>query len=80
MDGKLVYIIQAIAGVACIVSAVLFLSKPEHLAMYTLVSNLGAGMLGNLAVGPGQLTRGQHERVVQQMKVPSVPPPPPAGR
>lgn len=73
MDPRIVQLIQGLAGVACILAAVIWLQDPKVLSAYTAVSGLGFTLLGNLARGPNQVTISEAERMVRAK---SDPPPP----
>lgn len=49
-------ILQALLGLAFYVVAVLLFSKPEQLAIYTMLTSAGAGLLANMIPGPGQVS------------------------
>jgi hypothetical protein len=65
---------QGALGVGCVVLAVVFLQGPANLAAFTAVSGFGFSLLGNLWVGPNQVTKAEAVRMVEQAKADSYPP------
>lgn len=55
-------VVQGLAGVGCIVLAVVLLGGDKNVVAFTAVSGFGFSLLGNLVKGPGQETLTADER------------------
>lgn len=69
MDPKYFALVQGALGVLCVVLAVVFLSKPQYLAVYTVVSGFGCSLIGNAFTGPNQVTRAKADEMVAKASI-----------